>query len=165
MLNVLDQGKPTYIYHKHIELLTNFVFHKQTHVIDFLKTTVFLEGADFDMTGKIDVDDDMLLDLQFSGNKPNFDLLIGFAPEELIPTLRSYDNRGKLYFDAQMKGKTANNQLPVINAKFGCKDGFIRNSEANKKIDNLGFQCTFTNGKNRNNSTSVFKLIDFNAKP
>lgn len=165
VLNVLQHGKPTYIHHKHLELHTDFVFHKKTQIVDFLKTTVQLEGAEFDMSGKIDIDDELFVDLHFSGNKPNFDLVIGFAPEELIPTLRSYDNNGKLYFDATIKGKTANNQMPAIQAKFGCEEGFIHNPETNKKIDKLGFYCTFTNGAKRNNSTSVFELKDFNAKP
>jgi len=165
LLNVFEHGKPTYIYHKNLELHTDFVYHKKTQVIDFLKTTVLLEGADFDMTGQIDVDNEMMVDLNFSGKKPNFDLLIGFAPEELIPLLRSYDNKGKLYFDAQIKGKTANNQTPSIVAKFGCEDGFIRNPEVDKEIDNLGFHCTFTNGAKRNNATSKFELKDFTARP
>ena len=165
VLNILNNGKPNYIYHKNLELHTDFVFDKKTHVINFLKTSVLLEGADFDMKGKIDIDDDLFVDLYFSGNKPNFDLVIGFAPEELIPTLKSYKNKGKVFFDAHVKGKTANNQIPAINAKFGCKDGYIINPDVNKKIDKLGFLCTFTNGKDRSNATSFFELKDFNAKP
>ena len=165
VLNILNNGKPNYIYHKNLELHTDFVFDKKTHVINFLKTSVLLEGADFDMKGKIDIDDDLFVDLYFSGNKPNFDLVIGFAPEELIPTLKSYKNKGKVFFDAHVKGKTANNQIPAINAKFGCKDGYIINPDVNKKIDKLGFLCTFTNGKDRSNATSIFELKDFNAKP
>ncbi len=165
LFNVFDNGKPTYIYHKHLELHTSFIYHTDTQVVDFLKTTVLLEGADFDMTGKIDVDDGMDVDLRFSGNKPSFDLVIGFAPEELIPVLRSYENRGKVYFDAHFKGKTANNQMPAINAKFGCENGFILNPEVNKSLDQLTFHSTFTNGAARNNSTSKFELKEFNTRP
>ncbi len=165
VLNVLRHNQPTYVYHKNLELHTNVVYHKQTQVIDFKETTVVLEGAEFDLQGKIDVDDEMNVDLHFSGKKPNFNLLIGFAPEELIPTLKSYDNRGSVYFDAHIKGKTANNQTPAINAAFGCKDGYIKNREANKVLDQLGFHCTFTNGPQRNAASSVFELKDFGARP
>lgn len=165
VLNVFRNSKPTYVYHKNLELHTDVLYHKQSQVIDFKETNVVLEGAAFDLQGKIDVDDEMNVDLHFSGKKPNFNLLIGFAPEALIPVLKSYDNRGQVYFDAYIKGKTANNQTPSINASFGCKDGYIKNKEANRVLDQLGFHCTFTNGAQRNAASSVFELKDFGARP
>ena len=165
VLNVFRNQKPTYVYHKNLELHTDVVFNKQSQIIDFKKTTVLLEGAAFDLKGTIDVDDEMNANLHFSGRKPNFNLLIGFAPEDLIPTLKSYENRGTVYFDVHIKGKTANNQTPSINANFGCKDGYIKNKEANKVMDRLGFHCTFTNGAQRSAASSVFELKDFGARP
>jgi hypothetical protein len=165
ILNVFDSGKPTYVYHKHLELHTDFVFNKVSHVINLRKTRLLLERAEFLMTGMIDLDNEQYVDLNITGQKPNFDLLIAFAPEDLIPTLESYDNRGDIYFNAKLKGKTANNQSPAIEAEFGCKDGFIRNAETKKMLDQLGFRCTYTNGAKRNSSTSVFELKDFGARP
>ena len=165
VLNVFRNQKPTYVYHKNLELHTDVVFNKQSQIIDFKKTTALLEGAAFELKGTIDVDDEMNADLHFSGRKPSFNLLIGFAPEDLIPTLKSYENRGTVYFDVHIKGKTANNQTPSINANFGCKDGYIKNKEANKVMDRLGFHCTFTNGAQRSAASSVFELKDFGARP
>lgn len=164
-LNVFKDNKPTYIYHKHLDLQTEFDFDKHTHVVNFEKSTLKLEGAAFDMIGTIDTDNEMWVDLTFSGKKSNFDLLIAFAPENLIPILKSYDNRGNIFFDAHVKGKTANNQYPEIDATFGCKDGYIKDRDSKKVLDKLGFQCTFTNGANQSDSTSVFELKDFNARP
>ncbi|MDP5091880.1 MAG: AsmA-like C-terminal region-containing protein [Polaribacter sp.] len=164
-LNVFKDNKPSYIYHKHLELQTEFDFDKLTHIVNFEKSTLKVDGAEFDMIGTIDIDNEMFVDLAFSGKKPNFDLLIAFAPEDLIPTLKSYENLGKIYFDAQVKGKTANNQNPAINATFGCKDGYIKDRDSKKVLDKLGFQCTFTNGENHSDSTSVFELKDFSARP
>ncbi len=165
VLNVFKNDKPTYVYHKHLELHTDFVYHTHNEVIDLKKTSVIMEGVDFNLSGKVDFKDEMNVDLKLSGNKPNFDLFIAFAPEDLIPTLRSYDNKGKVYFDAHVKGKTANNQTPAIVANFGCKDGYIKNPEANRALDQLGFHCSFTNGNQRNASTSTFELKDFTARP
>jgi hypothetical protein len=117
------------------------------------------------LIGKIDFKNEMNVDMHISGKKPNFDLLIAFAPEDLIPVLKSYDNRGNVYFDASIKGKTANNKTPSITANFGCKDGYIKNPEANKALDQLGFHCHFSNGTQHNATTSVFELKDFTARP
>lgn len=164
-LNVFKNQQPTYIYHKHFKLFTDLTFNKNTHKVNFKKSSILLEGAEFGFAGNIDVDNEMDVNLNIYGNKPNFNLLIAFAPEDLIPVLKSYDNRGQVYFNATIKGKTINNNTPAIEAKFGCKDGFIKNKEANKILDELGFNCTFSNGKERNASTSVFTLQDFGARP
>lgn len=165
VLNVTKNEKPTYIYHKHFELFTDLTFNKHSHIINFKKSSILLEGAEFGFAGNIDVDNEMDVDLNIYGNKPNFDLLIAFAPEELIPVLKGYDNRGQVFFKATVKGKTINNNTPAIEANFGCNNGFIKNKEANKILDDLGFTCSFTNGKNRNAATSVFTLKDFGARP
>ncbi len=165
LLNIFKDNKPTYIYHKHLELYTDFTYHQKNQIINLKKTAVVMEGVDFDLSGKIEINNEMNVDLTLTGKKPNFDLFIAFAPEDLIPTLRSYDSRGKVYFDAHIKGKTANNQTPFIVANFGCKDGYINNPEANRAIDQLGFHCSFTNGKEHNASSSIFELRDFTARP
>ncbi len=165
VLNVFKDFKPTYIYHKNLELHTDLEYVFSEKLVYFKTSELVIEGAQFDLTGTIDLDDDMNLDLKFSGNKPNFDLLIAFAPEDLIPVLRGYDNRGQVYFDATIKGKSINNHNPEINANFGCQDGYIKNSDENKVLDLLGFNCSFTNGKERNAKTSVFELKDFGARP
>ena len=165
VLNVFKNNKPTYVYHKHLKLNTDLVYHEKNEVIDLRKTSVIMEGVDFNLIGKVDIKNEMNVDFKLSGKKPNFDLFIAFAPENLIPTLKSYENRGKVYFDAHVKGKTANNQTPVIEANFGCEDGYIKNPEANRVLDQLGFHCSFTNGAQRNASTSLFELKDFTARP
>ncbi|MCU0321157.1 MAG: hypothetical protein MUE72_02000 [Chitinophagaceae bacterium] len=165
VLNVFKNQQPTYIYHKHFELFTDLSFNKNSQIINFKKSSILLEGAEFGFTGNIDANNEMDVDLKVYGNKPNFNLLIALAPEDLIPVLKSYDNRGQVYFNATIKGKTINNNTPAIEANFGCKDGFIKNKEANKIIDELGFNCSFSNGPQRNASTSVFTLKDFGARP
>lgn len=164
-LNTFQNQKPTFIYHKHLELHTDLIYDKAIQILQLRKTTASIEGVVFNLIGQIEVKNDVYVDLRLTGNKPNFDLLIALAPEELIPTLRSYDNKGQIYFDAQIKGKTMNSHTPSIQANFGCKNGYIKNTSVNKAIDQLGFHCTFTNGAERSNASSVFELRDFKARP
>jgi hypothetical protein len=117
------------------------------------------------LKGKIDVDNEMFVDLNFHGEKQNFDLLLAMAPNDIAQTLKTYDNKGSIFFDAKIFGKTINDKNPLIEARFGCKEGYILNPEVNKKVDELGFLCTFSNGKNHNASSSVFELSNFSAKP
>jgi len=87
------------------------------------------------------------------------------APEELIPVLKKYENQGRIFFDATVKGKSANGNRPAIDAKFGCEHAYFNNFSVNKKLDDLNFAGYFTNGENRDISTMEFGLTDFSAKP
>ena len=47
-----------------------------------------------------DFKNDADIDLTFSGEKKDFKLFMAAAPEELIPVLQRYDNKGDIYFNA-----------------------------------------------------------------
>ncbi|MDR6968698.1 hypothetical protein J2X31_002724 [Flavobacterium arsenatis] len=164
-LNILKNNDSTFVKNKHFDIFTAFSFHKKTHKIEFEPSEIQFENGLFGMEGSIDFDDDFNMDLTFSGKKPNFDLLIAFAPEPLSETLKSYDNRGDIFFEAAVKGKSSNGHRPAVSAKFGCKAGFFDNKETHKKLDQMSFTASYSNGESRNLSSSIFKLTDFFAKP
>ncbi|MCU0328967.1 MAG: hypothetical protein MUE53_08250, partial [Chitinophagales bacterium] len=164
-LNAYKNQKPTYIYHKHFDAETKLTYHKASQIIDIDKALVKLEGSEFNMTGNIDTKGDMPVDLVFEAQKSDFNLVIAMAPEALIPTLSSYKNKANIKFLATIKGPTANNQQPQVNIDLKCQDAQIINPDINKKIDQIGFSLNFTNGKERNNKTSVLQLKDFFARP
>jgi hypothetical protein len=164
-LSLIKNGDTTFIKHKHFEVETEFNFNEKSQLLTISPTEVKLERAVFQMSGMIDVDDDLNLDLKFSGDKPNFDLFLAMAPEELEPVLKRYDNKGRVYFNATVKGKSINGHQPLINADFGCKNAFFKNTTVNRKLDEINFKGHFTNGEKRNTSTMEFGLDDFSAKP
>ena len=164
-LNILKHTDTTFFKNKHFDVKTFFTFNKENHKIQFELSEIQFENGLFGMEGEIDFDDDFDVNLKFDGKKPNFDLLIAFAPTDLSETLNSYDNRGDIYFEASIKGKSINGHNPAIEAKFGCKSGFFDNKETNKKLDQMFFNAYYSNGETRNLSSSIFRLTDFTAKP
>ena len=165
IFNIVHKKDTTFVKNKHFEVQTIFSFNKKDHSIVFSPSDIVFENGLFGMEGTIDFDDDFNMDLKFSGKKPNFDLLIAFVPEELKETLRSYDNKGEIYFDAFVNGKSANGHHPKVEAKFGCKEGYFDNISNQKKLDEMYFSAFYTNGVERNLKTSEFKLLNFSAKP
>lgn len=164
-MNVLLNGDTTFAKHKHFDLHTQLDFDQQTQKLTIQPSELQLERAQFKMEGSIDIDDDMNMDIKFHGNKPNFDLFLAFAPEELTPALQRYENAGKIFFEASITGKAANGHNPVVLAEFGCEDAFFNNKESKKKLDQLFFNGKFTTGEKGNASTSEFSLSDFSARP
>jgi hypothetical protein len=165
VLTLIKQGDTTIIKNKNFDIGTKLKYTNATQILDINPSEVYLEDALFKMKGNIDFDDDMNIDLKFEGAKPNFDLFIAFAPEELAPALKKYENNGNVYFDCSIKGKSINGHTPKIDANFGCSDAYFANTLNRKKLDKLQFKGHFTNGEARNTSTMEFSIKDFGARP
>lgn len=165
-MNFMQGGDTTIIKHKHFDVDTKIDFNSDNSLLEVAPSVIKLESGEFKLEGSLDIANDQYLDLEIHGAKPNFDLIIAFAPEELIPTLESYENKGKVFFDATVKGKLANGAIPIIDAKFGCKQGSIKNNTTKKELEGMEFNGYFRNTSgNHSFSFMEFGLQDFRAKP
>ena len=162
-LNVIKEDDTTFIRKKHFEIHTDLIFNESKGILDIAPSGIVMENGDFELEGSIDTKNDMDLDLAIKGTKPNFDMLIAFAPVDVIPVLEKYKNAGEIYFNATIKGPANKGNRPAINAEFGAGKAFLENTARAKKIDNMGFRGHFTNGVNRDTSTMEFSLTDMTA--
>ncbi|WP_394746745.1 AsmA-like C-terminal region-containing protein [Spongiimicrobium salis] len=162
-LNVIKDGDTTFIHKKHFEVHTDMVFNEDTGILEIQPSGIQMENGDFELEGSIDIKNDVDLDLFIKGTKPNFDMLFAFAPTDVIPVLEKYKNAGEIYFNARIQGPANKGNRPFIKADFGAGKAFLENTNRGKKIDNMGFNGHFTNGKNRNASTMEFSLTNMTA--
>jgi hypothetical protein len=165
ILNIIYDGDTTFLKHKNISINSQFDYLKKEQKMSLLPSKIDIENAFFDFEGNIDFKNDIDVNIKILGNKPNFDLFMAFAPEELAPTLKKYENEGKIFFDASIKGKVANGQQPKVDVNFGCEHAYFVNTLSNKKLDDLNFKAHFSNGENRNIESMEFSLMDFSSKP
>ncbi|MNJ86490.1 AsmA family protein [compost metagenome] len=164
-VSISKNGKPTYLQHKHLQFSTDVFFNKANNILRIDPTEMHIENSFFGIQGTMDFDNDMFVDLKLNGDKPNFNLFIALAPEELIKVFEEYENRGQIYFNASVKGKTLNGKMPAIRADFGCKDAFFSNELTHKKVDGIRFKGYFTNGEKRTPETMEFGISDLSARP
>jgi hypothetical protein len=164
-ISLILAGDTSFIKHKHVDLETELYFFTKTNLLTFQPSMAKLEGAVFDLEGSIDFNRDVYLDLKIGGDKPNFDLFMAMAPQELGPTLKKYDNKGRIYFESTIVGSCVNGMAPAINARFGCESAFIENTEVNKQLEDLNFSGYFTNGADKHPRTMEFGIKNFSARP
>lgn len=162
-MNVINNGDTTYINDKHFEFHTDVTLDENSGMITFQPSGITMEHGDFKLEGSFDTKNDMTIDLSIKGTKPNFDMLIAFAPHDLVPVLERYKNAGNIYFNAVVQGSIANGKMPFIDAKFGASEAFLENIEKSKRIDDMGFEGHFTNGEERNLKTMEFSLTGIQA--
>ena len=165
ILNVIDDGDSTVFKKKHFDADTELQYNKDNGYLTIFPSDIQMQNAEFKVEGSVDVINDFDLDIAIHGGNQNFNLLIAFAPEELIPTLEQYDNAGNIRFDAMIRGKSFRGQYPKIDASFGCNSAYFRNPVSNKKLEEISFNGYFTNGDRRNISTMKFVMENVNAKP
>jgi uncharacterized protein involved in outer membrane biogenesis len=163
-LNIIKNGDTTFVKHKQFELHTDLDYDEATRVMNIAPSEIQMGDADFELLGTVDFKNHMDLDLEIKGSKPNFELLIAFAPNELIPVLKRYHNAGNIYFNAMIVGPAAFGYDPFIDVHFGASESFLENTDYGRRIDDLGFQGSFTNGIERNPSSMEFSLQNMSAK-
>ena len=164
IMNLIDNGDTTYIHNKHFKLHTDVLLDQATGILAIKPSQVLMEHGDFKVEGTVDTKNNVDLDLEVTGTKPNFDMLIAFAPPDIIPLLERYKNAGKIYFNAAVKGPTLYEQSPFIDVRFGANEAFLENTDRGKRVNNLGFEGHFTNGEDCNLTTTQFSLKNIAAQ-
>lgn len=162
-LNIIKDGDTTYVRHKHFELHTDVDLDGNTGMLVIEPSGLTMEHADFDLGGTIDTKNAMDMDLEIKGTKSNFDMLIAFAPEEVIPVLERYRNAGKIYFNAAIKGKSSFGHIPLVDVNFGASEAYLENTLVSRRVDEMGFEGHFTNGSSGKPHTMEFSMKNMTA--
>ncbi|HMH21516.1 MAG TPA: AsmA-like C-terminal region-containing protein [Puia sp.] len=165
LVDYTSPGDSTLFRHKHLTTDIQLSYDKTTKMLKLPVGRLQLEEAVFNITGTADLLHDNMVDLRFSGNKPDFKQLFSFAPPEVAKELKHFKYDGRLSFDGTVKGKLAGGKQPLIELSFSCTNAWLHNTQANKKIDSLAFKGYYTNGSAHSLKTSELRLLNINARP
>lgn len=165
LFNLIIDEDPSFLHDKQVFLQTAISYDLVKGILRVKPSTLAIEKAQFALQGQIDVEDNLNLNLNLTGQKPNFDLFLAFAPPELNPVLSRYKNGGQVYFDATIKGSSINGYNPHVEIDFGCKEAFVENATVNKEVNDLFFEGHFTNGSENSFETAQLSITDFEARP
>lgn len=163
--SIFKNGKVTPMNKKVFEINTDFKYINENSKILINPTEFNFEHVALDLKGFIELEGEQNMDIHMEGAKKNFDILIAFAPAELVPLLKLYDNQGDIFLKGDIKGSIKDGQMPAITAEFGCDRGFFKNEKNELKLDEIEFYGTFTNGEKRDLSTMKFTMSKLKARP
>ncbi|MDO6431114.1 AsmA-like C-terminal region-containing protein [Flavitalea sp. BT771] len=165
MVDYTRPGDTALFRHNHLETNVQLTYEKPGQVLRLGVCNLKLEDALFNITGSADFLHDNLVDIRVTGDKPDFAQLFSFAPPEVVKELKHFRYDGHLAFDGKIKGKLKGGQQPLIELSFSCRNAWLNNTHANKKLDSLGFKGYYTNGAGRSLKTSELRLLDMTARP
>lgn len=164
-LDVLEQDKPTFFINKAIHLDMEWDFDEATKLMQVLPSKASLNEAHFQVEGRVDLDNDMDMALKLRGDKPDFGVFAAFLPADIAEGLKRYQNAGQIFFEGEVEGKALNGHIPAVEVRFGCQDAYFLHTKARKRVDELRFTGSFTNGEERTLRSSMLQLRNFYAKP
>jgi len=153
-----------------------------------LDNDVFIRDKDLELSGTIDVDDniftirrsdlslakvktnvsggfstgdEIVLDLHVEGKQMDYASLVSALPETYAQKFHDYPGKGEINFAASIKGKVGNGVIPKIEAQFSMTQGQIAHRKSKNKVTGLSFNGTFTTGDKNRRSTSLLHISDF----
>ena len=158
-------GDTTLFRHKHLETDIQLSYDMPGKFLKLTEGKLKLEDAVFNITGTADLLHDNVVDMKITGDKPDFRQLFAFAPPQVAKELKHFKYDGRLTFQALIRGKLKDGEMPGIELSFSCSNAWLHNTEANKKLDSLSFTGYYSNGAAHSLKTSELRLTDMHARP
>jgi hypothetical protein len=165
VVSYLKNNEPTFIDQKRFAINTSLDYHLADQDLTLRETHIGLDEAQYGLSGHVLLRDSVWMDLRVKGEKSDFSLFSALAPSDVAASLKKYRNAGRVFFEGTLVGTASDSLQPKIDFRFGCENGFFQNTVSNKKVEDLEFLGTFTNGSGRSLSSSVFELKNFSVKP
>jgi len=137
---------------KHLALNTTLLFDQSLKKVIIDPSKLMLENLNFNIDGFVEIVDSKL-DLNIAGSDEDFSLFRIILTESGLNNLKS----GSAYFKGTVKGNY-NNQIPVVEVKFGLKNVTIQIPETEHEISELSLNGYFNSGRKVDLSSARLKV-------
>ncbi len=108
-------------------------------------------------TKKKDTDFDLIV----TSEECSLQTMLSLLPDQYLEYFSDFKSKGTFLFDAKIKGRLNDKQVPGINAKFGLTNGKISSPKLGHELKDVTFTARFQNGKDQKASSSIFEIKDF----
>ncbi|MCU0445252.1 MAG: hypothetical protein MUE85_10070 [Microscillaceae bacterium] len=163
-LKLLQQNDLVLFKNKNIHLKTDILFDLPKNLLTIRPSNFEIEGAEFSLAGSVDMNKKAFVDLDIQGKKPDFKLITAFAPSDVYEKLKTYQNKGNIYFRGKVVGACLDD-IPQIDLEFGCKNAEFVNPKAKSSVRDLNFAGFFTNGAKKDLTTCELQIKSLSGKP
>lgn len=103
------------------------------------------------------------IDLEVKGKDINIQSFLSLLPSEYRGQTAGYYSSGTFFVNAKVKGEISNTSTPLVETKFGIKNGEINKTGTDLTLTNLSLDGIYSNGKDKDGK-SYLKLSNFNSE-
>lgn len=150
-----------YLSNKNTNIDLDLLINTKEQSYSIKKGELSIEDLNFSISGKYISSEkkNSTLDLTVKGNNISFISVFSIFPETFLTSLKKYDSKGLLNFEATLIGEVGKSIVPKIEAKFSLEQGELTEKETNIALTNLSFDGSFSNQNEAINSLLILKNI------
>ena len=129
---------------------------------DFRNFGLQIEKTLFQLDGVVTArPDGTAFDVFITNEEGHLDDLIQLLPAEYLQRVGNLSSKGNFFFDGRVEGLLSERSNPDIHFKFGLEQGRLDSDLLPSGLRDVSFEARFTNGRERNNTTTEFEIADF----
>ncbi|MBX0335110.1 hypothetical protein K3G39_17885 [Pontibacter sp. HSC-14F20] len=157
-ISTIRIGESEYFRGKAIALHTALTIDRAAHTIALQPSIVQVEGAGYEVGGKIAYSGTTELELQLQGKNTNIQSLLSLLPQQITREYSQYRSEGDVFFKGTVKGKASGKHNPEVAFEFGARNASFFHPDTKQKIEGLHLDGYFTNGASKSSETSLLEL-------
>lgn len=154
----------TYFAKQALEIQGSLVYNNSARHLELESLKVGVESALFEISGSVNTLKTTQLNLAVSSNSVSIATLNSLIPQRYTSTIREYQSKGELYFDASIQGEFSQHANPRTDIHFGSKDASIFHPSYSKELENVSFEGFYTNGNAQSRASSILELKNLSAQ-
>ncbi|MGB5930727.1 MAG: AsmA-like C-terminal region-containing protein, partial [Cyclobacteriaceae bacterium] len=151
-------GQDTYFQEKPLRLKAELVYEDSLKHLRILPSDLQVNEAWFNVAGTYEWAVKDSINLRAEATNSTLQTLFSLLPQATYDKLKAYKSEGDVQFVAHIRGDMTGSNNPDVDVQFGAKNTSLFHPDYGKRIENLAFSGTFTNGARQNNATSLLKI-------
>ena len=156
-INDITTSNTNYLKDKRIDsqIYLKYQPEKKQFILD--NSYITINEAQFELEGAYTNNLAKNLNLKISAKEGKISNVTSLLPNSFGQIFKSYQTKGNIYFSGQVFGNLSEG-APSINVNFGFNKTSFSDPNTNQNISNATLQGSFSNGKNKDNSSSTLEI-------
>jgi|GEM_PF-3671893 len=154
----------TYFKDREVKLDAAFKYLQDQELLTLNNTAIALNGSIYELSGSMNTGNTKTLDLHLTSKSGEIATLLSLLPSKDADWIKKYQNKGKVYFDATLKGKYGKAGSPAFDVNFGFENTDIMNPEGGQSITQATLKGRFSNGAQHTSQSSLIEIEQFNGQ-
>ncbi|RLD60999.1 MAG: hypothetical protein DRJ05_03565, partial [Bacteroidetes bacterium] len=147
------------LHQKRLQIQTAFLYDRNNEIIEIGPSSLVFEKAKFDLTGSIDLKNNIDLDFEINGTDTDFSFFKLWLSDTGLKNLQS----GEVYFRGTVKGPVKNN-IPLMDFDFGFTDVNLRIPDVAEGISDLHLEASLNSGSKNDFSEAQLEVKNLKGK-
>ncbi len=154
----------SYVAEKGVAVQAAVIYDDEKKTINISPSTLSVEKSKFLTYGDYVFGETSSINLFLESKDTNLAAISALLPKEWSSKIQSYESKGEVYFDLNLKGDLNSKKQPALEIHFGLKNAQLLYPPTSTKIENATAEGYFINSDFSKNKTAYLELKNISGK-